>query len=1174
MSETAEKLIFEELEAATGKLDLSWLGIDKLPESIKQLEGLNALNLGGNGISDISFLEGLNNLKSLELGSNKIRDFSLLERFKKLEYLDLNYTGLSNVYFLDNLLELRVLNLSENKIVDYQPLRSLKHLHTLYLNRNKISDASFLEGINGLKILHLNYNRILDCGFLDGLLNLKEVYINRNLIETITISTDLKNLHTWEVNDNQVVSIILQKEVSSLKTLDLSGNQVRDVGFLKKLSGPVEVNLSSNKISKFNIGGEAKQLKALDLNGNQITEVDFLNTLPSLQTLKVSNNRLKNECTVNGSASVKSMDFSQNEISKIIFLEKLSNLSVLILSRNKLETTGFVSHLEAIEEIDLQQNWISDISPLCDLNSIRTLDLSENRISDITGITNLSNLKILNLSHNQISDIGSLESMIGIESINLSNNEISNLWPLEVLIRSGLSLELSFLSEGILIGKNPITSPPISIVEDGTNSVLNWMDQMKEQGEAPLYEAKVMILGQGGAGKTTFANLQINPNYNIEDENPGSTLGIEIYEGVTFFHQHEDHMGQKIGTNLWDFGGQNIQKMLHQFFITEDCMYILVTDKRKENTDFDYWFQIIDLLGPGSPVIVLENQTGAVGNNESFALNKYQRLFKGLDINKEEVNLAKTRGHHKTRWAKLNGLIEEKLSKLEIVNRNVPTRWSNVRVLLQELKSEKYIRLDRFYELCDEEPILLSKEQAHLCLLYLRALGEVVYFEDKELRNFIFLDHNWLTEGVYYILSDTEIESAKGRFTRKQAFNKWESRGYTEESKSMLLRLMLKNQFDLCYEVNDDLLITPLLLPNDRPKNLKSVEADLYFRFQYGFMPHGMFSRAIVRLHEKIDGQKRWKSGVILKDSLTGARAEVLQFNDPKENQQVIDVKISGTKSGCKGLLDFVRENIEHLHKEFKNLTSQRKVGCNCHKCQELKKSDNQPSFYQFKELTAMLRNGVYFVRCPNDNYKDVNIGQILSEVVIEDAGEKSIDNELLYRLKEMGMSFNQIKTEAKVDMSGARVGGDANASSEAISEASAVARAKAEAKAKVNVEIQSLRGDTEVLKEDIERELKIKNVPDEEIALAVSDVQAVESALTQMEEAESIDAVPAKSKSRLKRFIGSLSNPDSTMHKTLKMLREGKDHGVQLAETYNKIASNFAMPLVPPAALEVIKSI
>lgn len=103
---------------------------------------------------------------------------------------------------------------------------------------------------------------------------------------------------------------------------------------------------------------------------------------------------------------------------------------------------------------------------------------------------------------------------------------------------------------------------------------------------------------------------------------------------------------------------------------------------------------------------------------------------------------------------------------------------------------------------------------------------------------------------------------------------------------------------------------------------------------------------------------------------------------------------------------------------------------------------------------------------------------------------------------------------------------------------------------------------------------MKIKKVSEEEIEFAVSDVEMATEALAEMEAAETVEQVSPGSKSGLRSFFDDFSDENSTIFKTLKMLRKGKDHGVRLAETYNKIAGNFALPLVPPAALEVIKAI
>lgn len=999
--------------------------------------------------------------------------------------------------------------------------------------------------------------------------NLIELDLSKlNLTALPESIVELEELQRLNINSNQISDWSFLRHLNRLQTLSLRNNQIFDASFLQSKTGLKKLNLGENHVQDYRFLENMIGLEELYLSGNQITDISFLESLTGLKKLDLSQNRIVDPNLIGCLTRLQSLYLFGSRIPSSSFLGSLINLRKLFLSTTRASDYGCLEKLTKMEILYLGSSKISNTGFLGSLSQLQNLYLPRNEISDLGFLESLNVLKRLNLKNNRISDIRFLESQTGLESLDLRDNQIADITPLARCIKEGLPIAKSYSAKGIGLGGNPISTPPLTVVEKGTQAVLNWFEQVENQGLLPLYEAKMMVLGQGGVGKTTFSKLQVNPGYKVGKGKLGSTLGIEIYKDKVFPHRTIDDI--YIKTHLWDFGGQNIQKMLHQFFITENCLYVLVSDKRRENANFDYWFQIINLLGPKSSVIVLENEMDAEGNNENFALNIYRDLFPDLDISSCEVNLALITKEQKANWELLNMTLSKKLSDLEIVNREVPKNWTLVRDELGHLKVKKYITTTAFFELCKKAEIGLSEEQADLCLFYLNSLGDLFHFNEGELKTYIFLDHKWLTKGLYYILADEAIKEQQGRFTRAQAYKKW-GKKYKKPEKDMLLLLLLKDQFDLCYELKEekDVFITPLLLPNDQPEKW-SYETDLHFQYNYGFMPHGIFPRAIVRVHEKIDDNQLWQTGVRLLDKETGARAEVQQFNDPDDNRQVIDIKIHGDKTSCRVMLEFIRSNIESLHREFKNLNAKTMVGCNCASCTRQMNLKKKPSFYSYDDLVSMVENKVYEIYCRN-HQRMVSIGLVLNDVVAEDAGEKHWDRRMINELKEIGMTVD--KSDRSIHMSDfGKAYSSSNSDSKSDSEANA--KAEATAKAKVNIEIQSLRGDTEVLKEDIERELKIKNIPEEEIALAVSDVEAAESALEQIENAESIEAVPAKSKSRLRRFINSLSNPDSTMHKTLKMLREGKDHGVQLAETYNKIASNFAMPLVPPAALEIIKKI
>jgi len=163
-------------------------------------------------------------------------------------------------------------------------------------------------------------------------------------------------------------------------------------------------------------------------------------------------------------------------------------------------------NLAGLQSLDLSKNKIKYIRSLANLTGLQSINLSGNQINDISCLANHTGVRTLDLSRNQISNINFLANLPKLHYLNLSGNQISDIKPFFPLIKRGIPIKLRG-GGGIFIAENPITSPTLSIVEKGTQAILNWFEQIQQHGEEPLFEAKLMILGQGGAGKTTFAQL-------------------------------------------------------------------------------------------------------------------------------------------------------------------------------------------------------------------------------------------------------------------------------------------------------------------------------------------------------------------------------------------------------------------------------------------------------------------------------------------------------------------------------------------------------------------------------------------------------------------------------------------------------------------------------------------
>jgi Leucine-rich repeat (LRR) protein len=100
---------------------------------LKYCRDLMALDLGHNGIDDISFLMDLPKLRLLIITCNYIVDISPLARLQDLEYVELFKNQIEDVRPLAKLKKLIDLNLSHNLIKDLSPLQTLLKLERLWI---------------------------------------------------------------------------------------------------------------------------------------------------------------------------------------------------------------------------------------------------------------------------------------------------------------------------------------------------------------------------------------------------------------------------------------------------------------------------------------------------------------------------------------------------------------------------------------------------------------------------------------------------------------------------------------------------------------------------------------------------------------------------------------------------------------------------------------------------------------------------------------------------------------------------------------------------------------------------------------------------------------------------------------------------------------------------------
>ncbi len=973
------------------------------------------------------------------------------------------------------------------------------------------------------------------CGITD-LNDLPELFECTHL-ETLILSNEW-----WEFNGQGVRSsnIGVDNRIASIP---------KQISNLNRLTKLIIGGIFSNKWNLFDIHflEDLISLQFLNLNFNQISDIRSLAKLTGLQSLNLSFNKITDIRSLGKLTGLQSLNLSANQISDTRWLEKLTGLKFLGLSNNQIIDIRSLEKLTGLQYLDLRSNQISDIQSLEKLSGLPSLDLSHNQIADIRSLENLTGLQSLNLFFNQIADIRSLENLTGLQSLDLRYNQINNIQGLVPLLKKGLPVNIEeYGRKGILLYDNPIVNPPMSIVEQGAEAILTYFEQFNRFGSERLYEARIVIVGEPGAGKTTLFKKLHDERILVPDPNQKSTHGININQERVF--KHDD--GVDIRASVWDFGGQDTQNYLHQYFYAKDNLFILVCDYRAEKYRFNYWFEMITRLCAESYVIIVRNQNNRDTALQALNLKEYEERFPSLKLSHVDIDFKKTDAC----WCVLIQTIEKNLSQMQRVNQEVPKTWKPVRDAIEKEKKagKPYISYSDYENICSQND-LKDKEYQEQCLDYLHWLGYALRYNDLPLANTIFISPEWITKGLYEILREENYKNGnRGRFLEKDIHGIWKDKSSSD--RNLLLSLLLKDRFEVCYKVeNSNSYIVPVLISNVQNEP-KINQGDSYrLRFKFPFMPFGFFSRLIVRLFDKIWDDYVWHTGVWLNDGNNcKARMEHL-IKDIKTGDEVFEISIYGNQKERKELLAEIRAEIFHIRKLlFPNLIIEEQIPCFCEECLKL----ITPYYHSRIDLEKMAEKNQFHSQCKNSG-KLISTAQLLDSIINIEELEKQYE-----KMKKDGIyiDFKQVINQ------------------EQNNKVEATAHAEATAKNEVTITINNILGEIQNLKEDFKDEKKLllkKGIDEDDYEVALKDIGKAETAIQELEAAQQQSKpLPEKSKNRLKGFIDDLSDENSTLHKGLKLLKKGRDYAVNLAETYNKIASNTGMPLMPPVALDVIKKL
>jgi len=613
----------------------------------------------------------------------------------------------------------------------------------------------------------------------------------------------------------------------------------------------------------------------------------------------------------------KELDLSAAELTTLPkSLGQLTNLQILDLSENQLKSFPKVlGQLTNLQELFLTDNELTSLPKwLGKLSKLEWLNLDYNQLTSLPdSLDQLTNLKFLDLAHSQLTSLPeTLGQLTDLLRLDLGGN---NLTSLPDSLRKLTSLEELYLHRNDVLGLPAEVLGPTyaeSKIRDNppANPAVILDYYFRIRGEArPLNEAKLILVGRGGVGKTSLVNRLVHDSFDAAEK---KTPGIKITEWPVALGDDEN-----VRLNIWDFGGQEIMHATHQFFLTQRSLYLLVLNGREggEDADADYWLRLIESFAEDSPVIVVLNKV----KEHPFDLDrtglkqKFPAIADFVPTDCSDPTEEDDRGP--IGIDDLRRVIARETDRLEHLRDAFPASWFDIKDRLADMgkRKENYVTFEDFRRICADHGEADPGAQ-ELLAGYLHSLGIALnYRDDSRLRDMHVLNPHWVTNGIYGLLNAEDVTEQRGELGIADLPGILDSAAYPPERHRFLIDLMRK--FELCFSFpdNDDHFLIPELLAKEQPPEVKQFDLTgcLNFQYHYPVLPEGLLSRFIVRTHGLSTAQPRWRTGVML--HFGGNRALVRADVQDKK----VFVSVSGPPTSRRELLAVIRSDFAHIHASF-----------------------------------------------------------------------------------------------------------------------------------------------------------------------------------------------------------------------------------------------------------------
>ncbi|MCA1972334.1 MAG: TIR domain-containing protein, partial [Caenispirillum sp.] len=625
-----------------------------------------------------------------------------------------------------------------------------------------------------------------------------------------------------------------------------------------------------------------------------------------------------------GLKALQTLDCSYTQVADLTPLAGLDALQNLSCSGTMVADLTPLAGLGALQDLDCSGTMVADLTPLAGLGALQDLDCSYTQVADLTPLAGLKPLQNLDCSHTEVADLTPLAGLTALQSLICYGTQVADLTPLaglralhrlisqETPVRdlvpiAHLALNYANFSNCALsslpdawLDRDDLHLALHDSIVDGLPAELlssepneNCLPAIRAhfadlaKGTAPLPGAKVIVLGNGGVGKTQLCRRLRGEPF---QEDWDSTHGIRVSTAELAGPKDEP---LPLPLTLWDFGGQEIYHGTHALFMRTDAVFLVLWATEHEtggltdaggltfrNHPLQYWADYVHhTAGARSPTILVQTRCDTYADEVRRAPVSEETLD-ALGLAREVRASART-GHG---WAELTTALHAGIAWLREKRGALSIGLGRLAVQhkIEALRSPdgslpatcKLMDKAEFHQLCEDAG---GVSDADLLLRYFHNSGLLFHrpglFQDK-----IVLDHAWALNGIYILFDRRRcysvLKDLRGRFTRPRLEDlAWGEAGFTMEEQRLFLSMM--ETAGMCFVHERDghsghtVYIAPELLPGreavqvDLDERWGTDPADVVLEWHYPLLHPGIVRSVISRIGARAGvNALYWRTGV------------------------------------------------------------------------------------------------------------------------------------------------------------------------------------------------------------------------------------------------------------------------------------------------------------------------